>query len=676
MARAKNADRIKQEAAEAAANQDQRTPAEKRAESFRVAAQRETVEAFVVAFILALLFRAFLAEAFVIPTGSMAPTLMGAHKDLSCDQCGQQFQVGASRERSGASTNLVVVGGVCPNCRHVNSLDLKDNGEDTTFNGDRILVSKFKYMIHDPDRWDVIVFKYPGNPKQNYIKRLVGLPTETLTLSHGDVYARRTGTNDKSMILRKPPTTLMAMSQLVYDTDFQSESLVNADYPSRWQAWAEGADSPPENSWTTDRKTDGFVATVKAPADADQWLRYFHRFPTDEQWSAADAGQSLSDVDAYQSQAITDFYAYDSYIHVPAGYVYKERPSTSGGGSLERSLNGGFSNGEFNENYDSGAGPEQFRGVAIWGGQDSGNQQIGRDGMHWVGDLIAEADIETSSDAKEVTLEIVEAGVKYQCRINLADGRAKLTIIDAGSGKGETRNFTGANSSPTAETGFKAGSRHTVRLSNCDDQLVLWVDGDVIEFDSLTTFDARDYRSRDEDYPRWSKNDPLDAAPVGLAVKGGEATVRHLQIRRDKYYIATNNANFGGINDYDNSTLFRLAGSGVSMGDIQSVFAMPQRWDEFIGWQARRTVSFTLHEDQFFPMGDNSPESLDARCWAGTKSQYKLPRGVNEPAWRWADDSYVPRDLLVGKALVVFWPHSWSSPVPFTPNFKRMKLIR
>ena len=38
---------------------------------------RETIESIVVAFILAFLFRAFVAEAFVIPTGSMAPTLMG-----------------------------------------------------------------------------------------------------------------------------------------------------------------------------------------------------------------------------------------------------------------------------------------------------------------------------------------------------------------------------------------------------------------------------------------------------------------------------------------------------------------------------------------------------------------------------------------------------------------------
>ena len=57
---------------------------------------RETVESLVIAFTLALLFRAFEAEAFVIPTGSMAPTLMGRHKDLDCSECEFNFQAGAS----------------------------------------------------------------------------------------------------------------------------------------------------------------------------------------------------------------------------------------------------------------------------------------------------------------------------------------------------------------------------------------------------------------------------------------------------------------------------------------------------------------------------------------------------------------------------------------------------
>src|SRR6056297_3916747 len=77
---------------------DDRTPEQKFGDAIRTSAGRETVEAFVVAFILALLFRAFIAEAFVIPTGSMAPTLMGAHKDLECGQCGSDYRVGASIE--------------------------------------------------------------------------------------------------------------------------------------------------------------------------------------------------------------------------------------------------------------------------------------------------------------------------------------------------------------------------------------------------------------------------------------------------------------------------------------------------------------------------------------------------------------------------------------------------
>ena len=59
---------------------------------------RDTVEAIVVAFILALVVRGFEAQAFVIPTGSMAPTLMGRHKEVACPQCGFVYAVNASEE--------------------------------------------------------------------------------------------------------------------------------------------------------------------------------------------------------------------------------------------------------------------------------------------------------------------------------------------------------------------------------------------------------------------------------------------------------------------------------------------------------------------------------------------------------------------------------------------------
>src|SRR5688572_14629572 len=80
---------------------------------------RETVESIAMAVILALLFRGFVAEAFVIPTGSMAPTLQGRHKDVWCPKCGIEYQTSASDERSptGANTGAHVTTTTCPICQ-------------------------------------------------------------------------------------------------------------------------------------------------------------------------------------------------------------------------------------------------------------------------------------------------------------------------------------------------------------------------------------------------------------------------------------------------------------------------------------------------------------------------------------------------------------------------------
>tara|TARA_R110002049_G_scaffold27321_2_gene94190 strand:+ start:370883 stop:372916 length:2034 start_codon:yes stop_codon:yes gene_type:complete len=643
-------------------------PAIARADEIRTSANRETIEAFVVAFILALLFRAFIAEAFVIPTGSMAPTLMGAHKDISCDRCGKAFRTGASLERRGADMEHTVVGSICPNCRHVNSLDLAGNVNHATFSGDRILVSKFAYTLADPERWDVIVFKFPGNPKQNYIKRLVGLPNETLTIRHGDVYVRPTGSEEQDTIVRKPPETLLAMRHHVYDTAHQSTALINAGYPARWQPWSSGATAPPIDSWQLQRTGDGMSASLQSENDERlHWLRYFHRWPDRSQWKKADDGLTLADVDPYSSRLITDFYAYDSYIHVPSRDLYDEIPSLRKKPGRRFSVQFGWSEGSLSSNYESGGDLDQFGRYAVVGAQGHSN-----DGLHWVGDLIMESDIETSADAKEIKLEIVEAGVQYHCSIDLTSGSATLGIEDV-----EPRAFgDGDASKATANTPVRAGQRHQLRFSNCDDQLLLWVDGDVISFDIETTFDSRLFRPDSENFPRYvAAGHPLDAAPVGVAVRGGSSTIHSLRIDRDKYYIASDNS-MDGLTDYDLRQLRSETGQRVTPTDIQAAMAQPSLWDQFKGWDARRTVTFEMEEDQFFPMGDNSPESQDARCWAGVKQHGGLPPDVAEDAYRWADAHYVPRDLLVGKALMVFWPHPWNSPVPFTPNVKRMKLIR
>src|SRR5262245_25116925 len=111
---------------------------------------RETIESIAMAVILALLFRGFVAEAFVIPTGSMAPTLDGRHKDVECPKCHQWYQVSGSREQENdIPTGLHVISTTCPICRYTKALDPIDNPNEGSFSGDRIIVGKFCYDLAD-----------------------------------------------------------------------------------------------------------------------------------------------------------------------------------------------------------------------------------------------------------------------------------------------------------------------------------------------------------------------------------------------------------------------------------------------------------------------------------------------------------------------------------------------
>lgn len=58
---------------------------------------------------------------------------------------------------------------------------------------DHVFATKFSYQIHDPERYDVIVFNYPIEYKENkkevrYVKRLMGLPNETIEIRNNKIY--------------------------------------------------------------------------------------------------------------------------------------------------------------------------------------------------------------------------------------------------------------------------------------------------------------------------------------------------------------------------------------------------------------------------------------------------------------------------------------------------------
>src|SRR4030042_32001 len=76
---------------------------------------KETLESIVVAFILAFVFRAFIVEAFIIPTGSMAVTLYGEKLTNTCSTCGYEYALGvASPIKSDYARGSIKLH--CPNC--------------------------------------------------------------------------------------------------------------------------------------------------------------------------------------------------------------------------------------------------------------------------------------------------------------------------------------------------------------------------------------------------------------------------------------------------------------------------------------------------------------------------------------------------------------------------------
>lgn len=60
--------------------------------------------------------------------------------------------------------------------------------EPTLHNGELILVNKLAYKLSAPVRGDVIVFYFPRDPEQEYIKRLVGLPGDVVRVENGKLY--------------------------------------------------------------------------------------------------------------------------------------------------------------------------------------------------------------------------------------------------------------------------------------------------------------------------------------------------------------------------------------------------------------------------------------------------------------------------------------------------------
>ncbi|MEX0867859.1 MAG: signal peptidase I [Pirellulales bacterium] len=129
---------------------------------------------------LYIVWKPFVSEAFVIPTNAMAPTLLGLHQEDACPECGSIAYFSRPEpilpEREQPPINMI-----CERF-HVHPAPSTSKPIDV---GDRIVVAKYL----KPRRWDLIVFRFPADATQTYVKRLVGLPGEEVVVKDGNVWA-------------------------------------------------------------------------------------------------------------------------------------------------------------------------------------------------------------------------------------------------------------------------------------------------------------------------------------------------------------------------------------------------------------------------------------------------------------------------------------------------------
>jgi signal peptidase I len=535
----------------------------------RAAEIANTFEWLITAFILAFVFRAFVMEAFRIPTGSMADTLKGAHFRLRCRQCGYKYEYGFvpaqyfDNKGRRLPEDTVPRGSVslavtrCPNCGRYPSVLLcsrcgyethrntNSNGNTAipstrcprcsrnlmaaeampVANGDRILVLKCIYQFIEPRRWDVIVFKNPTEPTVNYIKRLIGLPGETIQIIDGDIYI------DKK-IARKPPKVQEELWMPVYNNDYQPVRPKDGYFNGH--TWEQPFRNVGDSKWIITNGNNPTIFSLESSVDQIHSMEYDTSTGNDFK-----ATYAYDDIDTYGYMPICS----DLMVRFDCRAADPQHHKASRGGRI------GISLSKYETTYKA------------W--------------VDFAGEMVI-----AKSDKDGQTSDLVRFGPV-----------------------------------PVTELAL-------VKFANVDHQLIFQYGSKKLTYDlGLNVEDAGPIKE--------------DIEPRVEIFGSGNLTLSHIAVFRDIHYTEAKYS---------------------SRGD---------------GGRATKDNPFELEDDQFFVLGDNSPNSEDGRWWdrAGVAN-----KGL--PDYR---EGTVPRDYLVGKALFVYWPSGFKPfaefPFGIVPNVGRMRFI-
>jgi len=583
---------------------------------------RETLESIVVAFILAFVFRAFIVEAFVIPTGSMAATLYGEHATHTCTDCGWQYSYGRIRDERG---RLIPVqpNSTCPNCGF--SDKTASSEYDPPDAGDRILVLKWPFDIGGrwlgPKRWEVTVFKDPADGKTNFIKRLIGCPNEVLELIDGDVYTAPVSRLPKALLekldrIRHLNYQRMQIQsradQLEYDDaqTVRDRTEVNREIAALQREVVPALDP----YLRIQRKTSDLTRAQRSlwfvVFDQDYlptrerdggWAAYPPGTPT--AWDASGRTIRFKGLDR-PSEAIrlVGKAAYDCYAYNFDGDRPRNRPPDVVADRRLRCL------------FTPLAGTGRFR------------------------------------------LRLTKYFDEFLAELDPAAGTATLTMTSRPTNSKPRSTLIGSR-----PVSLPYGKPVAVELINVDYRVSLRINDQEILATTDTVYhpDVTWLRNRPASFSDEDANAPV----AELSADHLDLELQHLVLERDVYYTNPSLCTDMGSRDVPGRrNPFCGDGAGQARG---SSLASP-------GWGTEGNP-ILLRDKEYFMLGDNSPQSKDSRLWWEI-GPHLLCRGEEYQI------GTVPEDQLIGRAFFVYWPSgfrpAWAMRIALVPNVGEMRWIR
>ncbi|APZ96767.1 S26 family signal peptidase [Fuerstiella marisgermanici] len=527
---------------------------------------RNMVELSVLFIMAVIVLRGFLLEGYLISTGSMAPGLRGLHKHVACPSCGVEFAFGVTfdesvngQANSGDEPSYSQTHAVCPNCGQVDI----DVANVPVSHGDQLLVHKNVFDFRRPRRWECVVFRNPASPGEAYVKRIVGLPGETLQDIDGDLFIEGT-------IARKDFETQLDIRIPVFDLAKPAKS---DEWQMPWQVkgpWAmENGRLIGRSDGVKPSEVDGETKAISG--DTSDWLQLRHW-----RWTG---GTQFVEVPLQSDEAAADWER--CLIQMQKGpATWMTRIQFDRDNRVLRLQ--GVMPWQLQQNLVSWAETEEFRSAVFRLGalshltpvtDEYGYNSSVASPEFPVNDLMVDAKLNWTDAPECVSVRIPIDHHLFRVDLLLRAGKLELVSEDTGQ-------TVRSAELKTPERTEGQMSTLNVIVSNFDHRIIVAIDGipAFTELDIPLTATINNPAVTDASFR--SPNDQAaetarivhQQSRLGLGLRGGSVLVSELRLYRDVYYTPGRRKN------------------GVER-------------------------PYVLGKDCYFMQGDNSPVSSDSRNW-------------------------------------------------------------